>query len=471
MKNNDLYYNKEIETMDRGDLDSLIDEKVKYTIKYAYENSKFYKKWFDKNKIEIKSIKTHEDLKELPIITGDTIKKNQPPATNFFNFKSAKNKDIVTIHETSGTTGTPKSFFLTENDWEKYIEKYARTFKSQGFKSNDYLIVCTSYGMNIGAESMSLAAKKLKITTIPEGKCTFPIRILKNYKPTSIVGSIFKFLRLAERMKENKLDPQESSIKRLIAGGESFSEESREYIEEIWGVNVYNTYGSTEGTMCGECIEKKGIHVPEDLIHLDIYNSNTETDPNMRLENNSTDSNLDCSESCFLKDGKEGKMILTTLLSKEDKAGTLLINYDTDDSSSVITRKKCGCGRTHMKIDNPTRDAETITMFGNSVNRVDIEAGVFQRENMEYLTGEYESFLYGNETENTLRISVEYKDYPNLNKKIVENNFLSSFLRKNNDLKEKYYNDEFEIIFNFLKKGKLEFYKIKGRPKRLIDRR
>lgn len=83
MKNNNLYYNKEIETMNRGDLDSLIDEKVKYTIKYAYENSKFYKKWFDKNKIEIKSIKTHEDLKELPIITGDTIKKNQPPSTNF----------------------------------------------------------------------------------------------------------------------------------------------------------------------------------------------------------------------------------------------------------------------------------------------------------------------------------------------------------------------------------------------------
>ncbi|WP_225369440.1 hypothetical protein [Methanobrevibacter arboriphilus] len=70
-----------------------------------------------------------------------------------------------------------------------------------------------------------------------------------------------------------------------------------------------------------------------------------------------------------------------------------------------------------MKIDNPTRDAETINIFGNSINRVDIEAGVFQRENMEYLTGEYESFLYGNETENTLRISVECKDYSNLNKK------------------------------------------------------
>ncbi|WP_231624082.1 hypothetical protein [Methanobrevibacter arboriphilus] len=108
-----------------------------------------------------------------------------------------------------------QNHFLTENDWEKYIEKYARTFKSQGFKSNDYLIVCTSYGMNIGAESMSLAAKKLKITTIPEGKCTFPIRILKNYKPTSIVGSIFKFLRLAERMKENKLDPPRIKYKTL----------------------------------------------------------------------------------------------------------------------------------------------------------------------------------------------------------------------------------------------------------------
>lgn len=123
-------------------------------------------------------------------------------------------------------------------------------------------------------------------------------------------------------------------------------------------------------------------------------------------------------------------MILTTLLSKKDKAGTLLINYDTDDSSSVITRKKCGCGRTHMKIDNPTRDAETINIFGNSVNRVDIEAGVFQRENMEYLTGEYESFLYGNETENTLRISVECKDYSKLNKKIVEDNFSKFIFKK-----------------------------------------
>lgn len=471
MNKKNLYYNEKIETMDRGDLDSLIDEKVKYTIKYAYENSKFYKKWFDKNNIEINFIKTHEDLRELPLISGSTIKKNQPPSTNAFNFKSADNKSIVSIHETSGTTGTPKSFFLTNNDWDKYIEKYGRAFKSQGFKSNDYLIMCASYGMNIGAESMSLAAKKLNITTIPEGKCTFPIRILKNYKPTSIVGSIFKFLRLANRMKENKLEPKDSSIKRLVAGGESFSDESRKYIEEIWGVDVYNTYGSTEGTMCGECSEKNGIHVPEDLIHLDIYNNNVEADPNMRLENLSEDSNFNCSESCFLEDGEKGKIILTTLLSKGDKAGTLLINYDTDDSSSVITREKCDCGRTHMKINNPTRDAETVNIFDNEINRVDIEAGVFQRENMEYLTGEYESFLYGDNTQNTLRISVECKNLSNLDQEIIENNFIESILRKNDDLKEKYYNNEFEIIFNFLEKGKLEFYKVKGRPKRLIDRR
>ncbi|MBZ9570363.1 coenzyme F390 synthetase [Methanobrevibacter sp. TMH8] len=477
MKNKTSYYNKEIETMDRGDLDSLIDEKVKYTVKYAYENSKFYKKWFEKNKIDINSIQSHEDLKALPIISGDTIKKNQPPINNYFSFKSADDKDIITIHETSGTSGNPKSFFLTKDDWGKYIQKYARTYKSQGFKKGDSLIVCAAYGMNIGADSMSLAAKKLNITTIPEGKCTFPVRIIENYKPTSIVGSIFKFLRLAKRMKENGLNPEESSIKRLIAGGESFSEESRKYIEELWGVDVFNTYGSTEGTMCGECSEKNGIHVPEDLIHLDIYNTDIEEDPNMRIENEivkTSNSYSSHPNSCFLKDGKEGKIILTTLLNKGEKAGTLLINYDTDDSSSVITREKCACGRTHMKINNPVRNTETANLFGISINRVDIEAGVFQKENMEYLTGEYESFIYGDEIQNTLRISLECKDLENTDKSLIENNFLKSFLENKKSLKEKYYSyyeNELEILFNFCEKGELEFYKVKGRPKRVIDRR
>ncbi len=444
------YFNEKIETMDRDDLDALVEDRIGYTVKYAYKYSPFYRKWFKENRINPQDIKSHEDLRELPIITSKTLREKQPPETESFEFKCVEWDEVFTIHETSGTSGTPKSFFLTWDDWNRYAEKYARSFVSQGFGQGDRVVVCASYGMNVGANTMTLAAQKIGMAIIPEGKCTFPVRIIKNYEPTGIVGSIFKLLRLAWRMESEGISTQESSIKHLVVGGESFAEESRAYLEEIWGVPVYNTYGSTEGTMCGECYKKVGLHVPEDLVHLDVY------DP--QLKN-------------FVDDGECGGIVLTTLLPVGEKTGTLLLNYDTEDTTVVVSRDKCSCGRTHMRILNPQREAETVRVVGSPFNRVDIEQGVFQRDNMDYLTGEYEAFLYGDEMETTMRVSMECNDPHNCDKDLIEDNFLKSFFKYKPDLSRAYSDGNFNVIFNFTGPEGLEFYKIRGRPKRLIDRR
>jgi coenzyme F390 synthetase len=443
------FFNPEIETMPRDELDALVDERIKYTVKYAFQNSPFYRKWFKENNISISDIKSHEDLRELPIITGQTIREKQPPETEEFEFK-CRESDIFTIHETSGTSGTPKAFFLTWDDWNRYAEKYARSFISQGFGRGDRVVVCASYGMNVGANTMTFAAQKIGMTIIPEGKCTFPVRIIKSYEPTGIVGSIFKFLHLAKRMESEGIAPQESSIKRLIAGGESFAEESRKYLEEIWGVPVYNTYGSTEGTMCGECHKKVGLHVPEDLVHLDVYN------PQLKD---------------FVDEGECGRIVLTSLIPEGENTGTLLLNYDTEDTTTVVSREKCPCGRTHMRIMNPQREAETVWVAGNPFNRVDIEKGVFQRDNMDYLTGEYEAFIYGDEMETTLRVSMECEDSENCDKDMIEDNFIKSFLEFKPGLQQAHDDESFKVLFNFTGPNGLEFYKIRGRPKRLVDRR
>src|SRR5659263_650041 len=323
-------------------------------------------------------------------------------SATFFGLKSplAGLIDIFTLHETSGTSGTPKAFFLTWEDWQRYAEKYARIFTSQGLSAGDRVVVCASYGMNIGANTMTLAARDMGMTIIPEGKCTFPLRVIKNYMPTGIVGSVFKFIGLARQMKNEHLSPQESSIKRLIVGGESFADESRAYLAELWGCEVYNTYGSTEGTRCGECTQISGLHVPEDLVHLDIY------DPLLKD---------------FVRDGECGRIVLTTLLPVGGKCGMLLLNYDTEDTSVVITRERCACGRTHMKIQNPQRGSETFWVSETPFNRVDVERGVFQRENMEYLTGEYEAFIYGgdDEGETIMRVSVECLDKEKCDRNVV----------------------------------------------------
>jgi phenylacetate-coenzyme A ligase PaaK-like adenylate-forming protein len=253
-------------------------------------------------------------------------------------------------------------------------------------------------------------------------------------------------------MEENGLKPAESSIEKLIIGGESFAKESRDYVAEIWNCNVYNNYGSTEGTMCGECSDISGLHVPEDLVHLDVY------DPGMDK---------------FVKDGECGRLVLTTLLPVGAKSGNVLLNYDTEDTTVVLDRGECACGRTHMKIMTPEREAETFWTAGTPFNRVDIEKGVFQRENMEYLTGEYEAFLYGGEDEGetTLRVSMECNDLQRCNKELIKENFLRSFFAYKKNLENAYIDGSLNILFNYVKPGELEFYHIKGRPKRIVDRR
>jgi phenylacetate-coenzyme A ligase PaaK-like adenylate-forming protein len=222
-------------------------------------------------------------------------------------------------------------------------------------------------------------------------------------------------------MTAERISPSASSVERLVVGGESFAEESRMYLAELWGCDVYNTYGSTEGTMCGEC----------------------------------------------------GRVVLTTLLPVGGKCGTLLLNYDTDDTTVVISRDRCACGRTHMRIMSPQRESETFWIAETPFNRVDVERGVFQPENMEYLTGEYEAFLYGgdDEGETTMRVSVECLDSEKCGQGVVEENFLRAFFTYKPRLAQAYADNTFKIIFNFTGPESLELYRVKGRPKRIVDRR
>ncbi|BAI62425.1 coenzyme F390 synthetase [Methanocella paludicola SANAE] len=444
------YFNEPMETMGRAGLNALIEDRIQYTVRYAEENSPFYSQWFRENGIDVASIRTHEDLARLPIISGQTIRESQPPVTENFRFRSVGWPDVFTIHETSGTSGTPKSFFLTYQDWQRYAEKYARFFVAQGFGMGDRLIVCASYGMNVGANTMTLAAHRMGMTIVPFGKCSFPLRTIKGYKPTGILGSVFKLLRLARRMKAEGMEPRDSGVKRLVSGGESFAKESREYVEEIWGCKVFNTYGSTEGTMCGECAEQNGLHVPEDMVHLDVY------DPTLMK---------------FVPDGECGRMVLTTLLPVGGKCGTLLINYDTEDTTVVMSREKCACGRTHMRIFYPQRESETVWVAGNPFNRVDVESGVFQRDNMEYLTGEYEAFIDRSGGSTIMKLNLECFDPDRPGRRPVEERFTEAFLKYKPGLARAFEEDKFRLSFDFLPPGKLEFYAKKGRPKRLVDRR
>ncbi|WP_292418856.1 hypothetical protein [Methanoregula sp.] len=151
----------------------------------------------------------------------------------------------------------------------------------------------------------------------------------------------------------------------------------------------------------------------------------------------------------------------------------LRIHCDTVERTVVISRGKGGCGRTHMQIYTPQREEETFWAHGTPMNRVDVERGVFQRENMEYLTGEYEAFLYaGDDQEKTLlRVSMECKDLSSCDREGVSERFRKSFYSWKPSLQKKQEENLFEIGFNFVPPKGLELSRLPGRPKRFVDRR
>ena len=164
----------------------------------------------------------------------------------------------------------------------------------------------------------------------------------------------------------------------------------------------------------------------------------------------------------FVPDGKSGRIVLTTLLPVGEKTGNLLINYDTEDVSEVVSRDPCACGRTHMRVKNPIREAETIRINDIPINRVDIERGVFQRENMEYLSGEYEAFIYSDEESGTtaMRVSLECDNPDTCDRKGVQENFLSALFEENPSLGHIYSDGSLDILFYYSSMGDLELHRL-----------
>ena len=81
------FFSQEIETVDRGEPDALVDERVRYTVQFAARNSPFYRKWFRTNKIDPSTVREDEDLRDLPVISDKNIRERQPPQTKEFEFK------------------------------------------------------------------------------------------------------------------------------------------------------------------------------------------------------------------------------------------------------------------------------------------------------------------------------------------------------------------------------------------------
>lgn len=318
------YWQPELETMPRQQLESLQVEKLRRTIGICLQ-SPFYKRVLGERGITSDTIKTIDDVRRLPFTTKQDLRENYP-----FGLVGGNMKDAIRIHSSSGTTGNPTVVTYSRHDIESWANMIARSMYMVGCRDTDVFQNSSGYGMFTGGLGFQYGAEKLGATTVPAaaGNSKRQIMFIRDFGTTCLHAIPSYAIRLAEVFHEEGIDPRSTKLHTLFIGAEPHTDEQRRRIERLLGVKAYNSFGMTEMNGPGvafECQEQNGMHLWEDNYILEIIDPDT-------LEP--------------VPDGEIGEMVLTTL----DRTMMPILRYRTHDLTRILPGD-CPCGRTHRRID------------------------------------------------------------------------------------------------------------------------
>lgn len=321
---NNEYWQPEIETMPREQLQQLQVEKLKKTIEVCL-NSPFYGKRLGELGITPESIQTVEDIRKIPFTTKADLRDNYP-----FGLVGGNMEEAIRIHSSSGTTGHPTVVVYSRHDIDSWANMIARNMYMVGCRKSDVFQNSSGYGMFTGGLGFQYGAEALGATTVPAaaGNSKRQIMFIKDFGTTCLHAIPSYAIRLAEVFREEGVDPASTKLHTLFIGAEPHTDEQRRRIERLLGVKAYNSFGMTEMNGPGvafECKEQDGMHLWEDNYIVEIVNPDT-------LEP--------------VPDGEIGEMVLTTL----DRTMMPILRYRTRDLTRIIPGQ-CKCGRTHRRID------------------------------------------------------------------------------------------------------------------------
>jgi phenylacetate-CoA ligase len=320
-----IFWENEIETLNRTDLNKLQVEKLNKTLTIA-QNSPYYSELFKQKGIKAGSIKNIEDVTKLPFTTKQDLRNNFP-----YGFLSVNQKEVVRLHSSSGTTGNPTVIFHTANDLKNWANLMARSLYSAGLRDTDVFQNICGYGLFTGGLGFQYGIERLGALSIPAGagNSLRQIKLMQDYGTTSAHAIPSYLTRLYDVFKEMNLDPRrDTKLHTFVIGAEPHTEEQRRRIEDMFGVKAYNSFGLSEMNGPGvafECTYQNGLHIWEDAYIVEILNPDT-------LEP--------------VADGEIGELVMTTL----DRTAMPLIRYRTRDLTRFLP-DNCPCGRTHRRLD------------------------------------------------------------------------------------------------------------------------
>ena len=343
------YYQKEIETMPVEELKKLQSEKLVKQVKHVYENVPYYRDLMDKKGVKPEDIHGIEDLHLLPFLQKSDLRDAYP-----YGLLAKPLSECVRIHSTSGTTGRRVVAFYTQNDVDLWEDCCARAIVAAGGSKEDVCQVAYGYGLFTGGSGMHGGSHKVGCLTLPmsSGNTERQVQFMTDLGATILCCTPSYAAYIGEYLKEKGISPDDLSLKAGIFGAEPWTEEMRRGLEASLGIKAYDIYGLTETSGPGvafECSEQTGMHINEDHFLAEIIDPDTGE---------------------VLPEGSKGELVFTSL----DKEAFPLLRYRTRDIC-VLSRKKCSCGRTLIKMAKPMgRSDDMMIIRGVNVFPSQIEA-------------------------------------------------------------------------------------------------
>lgn len=321
-----MYYQPELETMSREELEKLQLNRLKDLVKRVYEKIPFYKESFDAAGVKPEDIHSLDDITKLPF----TIKQDLRDAYPFKMF-AVPQSEVVRIHCSSGTTGTATVVGYTKHDLEVWGDCFARFLYAADCDKNATIQIAYGYGLFTGGLGAHTGGETAGCTVLPmsTGNTKRQVRLMHDFNVDCLCCTPSYALNIADVAYEEGFNPADDfKIHSAILGAEPCSEGMRKEIERKLGVRVHDIYGLSEvmgpGVAC-ECEKQNGLHVCEDHFIIEVVDPKT-LQP--------------------VPDGGWGEVVFTTL----SKDCSPLIRYRTRDISRIL-EGECECGRTFRRMD------------------------------------------------------------------------------------------------------------------------
>lgn len=326
----DRFWDPEIETMPRKQLEALQLERLRWQVDRCYRDSPFYRERFDQAGVRPSHLQTLEDLRHFPLVTKEDLRREQEAHPPFGRYVLAPRETWQELHPSTGTTGRPVNTIWSREDARVIADHTARTMWSFGTRPHDIVQNAFSYGLWVAGMAVHYACALIGCFVIPIGAGTTQRQIDYFLSPgsTVLLATPSFALHIAEALRERGISPEEIPLRIGCFGGEPGAEvpATRQRIEEGLGIDCYDYYGLGEiaPTFASECTEKNGLHWAEDHYLIEVVHPETH-EP--------------------LPPGEVGILVITHLT----REATPMIRYLTNDYGRVDL-EPCKCGRTQGRI-------------------------------------------------------------------------------------------------------------------------